>query len=394
MKIYPRIIEKHLLKEINTSQIVVLTGMRQVGKTTLIKKIFETLPTDNKVYLDLENPLNQRIFEEKNYDNILLNLKEFGINLKNKIYLFIDEIQYMPNIVTAIKYLYDHYKIKFFLTGSSSFYLKNLFSESLAGRKIIFELYPLNFEEFLIFKEKSEKFEKDFSKKAKTKNLIRYEKLKTYYEEFLNYGGFPSVVLEDDFERKKLLLADIFKSYFEKDVKVISDFKHINKLRDTILLLAGRCGSKLDITKLASEVGVSRETIYSYISFLEKTYFIHLVSPYCKNIDVEVRAAKKVYFCDTGMLNYLSKIQEGVVFENAVFNQLKKYGEINYYQRYTGSEIDFIVNKKISIEVKLTGTVEDINKLKQVSQSVGIKDYFVISKNYVDHPRIIPAVEV
>ncbi|MCX7716476.1 MAG: AAA family ATPase [Endomicrobia bacterium] len=93
---------------------VVLTGMRQVGKTTLIKKFFETINSDNKIYFDLENPINQKVFEEKNYDNILANFKEFGVNPKKKLYVFIDEVQYMPEIIKVIKYLYDNYKIKFF----------------------------------------------------------------------------------------------------------------------------------------------------------------------------------------------------------------------------------------------------------------------------------------
>lgn len=91
----------------------------------------------------------------------------------------------MPDIVKPVKYLFDHYKIKFFLTGSSSFYLKNLFPESLAGRKVIYELFPLNFQEFMIFKEKDKEFNKTFSEKANNKNEISYEIYKKYFEEYL-----------------------------------------------------------------------------------------------------------------------------------------------------------------------------------------------------------------
>jgi len=126
--IYTRKLFKQLIKEIDSKSITVLTGMRQVGKTTLMRSVFDCIDSDNKTFLDLENPLNQKIFEEENFDNILINLENFGINSKDKAYLFLDEIQLIPNLVKAIKYLYDHYQIKFFLTGSSSFLFKRSFS--------------------------------------------------------------------------------------------------------------------------------------------------------------------------------------------------------------------------------------------------------------------------
>ncbi len=393
-KIFSRKLRPLLIEEIKKPDIVVLTGMRQVGKTTLLTDIFQHVPSENKVFLDLENPLNQKIFEEENFDNILYNFKRLNLNPKEKMYVFIDEVQLAPQIVRAVKYLYDHYKIKFFLTGSSSFYLKNLFPESLAGRKIIYELFPLDFEEFLIFKEKKRNFYNEFSKKDKNKNKIEYEMYFKDFEEYLNWGGFPAVVLEEDINRKKNILGDIFKSYFEKDVKSLADFKNLNKFRDTILLLTSRVGSKIDISKIAAEIGVARETIYSYLNFLEKTYFIYLVYPYTKNIDIEVRGAKKIYFCETGMLNYLGKISEGTILENAIFCNLKKIGIVNYYQRYKGPEIDFILEKKIAIEVKLKPLEKDIKRLKNLATQLNLKEFYLISKYFKQGPQIIIAQDL
>ena len=147
--IYPRKIQKELNKCVSGPEIVVLTGMRRVGKTTIYQSLFDKLETENKAFFDLENPIVQKIFEEQNYDNIVINLKEYGIRPDKKAYIFLDEIQAMPEIVKVVKYLYDHFGFKFFLTGSSSYYLKNLFSESLAGRKFVFQLKPLDFDEFL-----------------------------------------------------------------------------------------------------------------------------------------------------------------------------------------------------------------------------------------------------
>lgn len=392
--IYPRKLTPRLIKEIDSDRIIVLTGMRQTGKTTLMRQVFDSIKSKNKVFLDLENPLNQKVFEETNFDNILLNLKEFGLIPGEKSYVFLDEIQLVPQVSRAIKYLYDHCQIKFFLTGSSSFYLKNLFPESLAGRKTVYELFPLDFKEFLIFKEKEKKFFADFFQKAKNKNKISFEIYKKLYEEYLTFGGFPGVVIEKGEENKKAVLEDIFKSYFEKDVKALADFKEIRKLRDLILLFASRVGSKIEITKIASELAVSRETVYSYLAFLEKTYFVFLVPSFSKSINGEVRKAKKIYFCDTGLLNYLARAVEGAVFENAVFLNLKDLDKISYYEKYKGPEIDFILEGRVALEVKIRADSKDANKLRRTADNLGFKNHYLISKNYSEHPKSILAIDL
>lgn len=394
MKIYPRRLKPILIKEIRISRIVVLTGMRQVGKTTLMRQIYDTIETKHKIFLDMENPLNQKVFEEENFDNIIANLELLGLSLGRKSFIFLDEVQVMPKIVKAVKYLYDHYKIKFFLTGSSSFYLKNLFPESLAGRKIVYELFPLDIEEFLVFKGKEKKLHKQFSLKAKNKNKVSYQLYSKLVDEHLEFGGFPAVVIEKDRERKKQILKDIFTSYFKKDIRTLADFRELGRLRDLILLLTSRTGSKLEISKIASELGISRETVYSYLNFLEKTYFIFLVSPFTRNVDGEVRGAKKVYFCDNGLLNYLGKVSEGTVFENFVFHNLKKYGNLNYYQRYKGPEVDFILDKKSAFEVKITAVISDINRLHRIADKLKLKDNYLITKNYSDFSNVILAQDL
>lgn len=392
--IYPRKLTQKLIKKIDSARITVLTGMRQTGKTTLMRQVFDSIKSENKVFLDLENPLNQKVFEETNFDNILLNLKEFGLNPDEKSYVFLDEIQIVPEISRAIKYLYDHRKIKFFLTGSSSFYLKNLFPESLAGRKIVYELFPLDFKEFLVFKKKEKKFFVDFSQKAKNKNKISFEIYKKLYEEYLAFGGFPGVVIENSKEGKKAVLEDIFKSYFEKDVKALADFKEIKKLRDLIILFSGRVGSKIEITKIASEIGVSRETVYSYLGFLEKTYFVFLIPSFSKNINGEVRKARKIYFCDTGLLNYLSRAVEGAIFENAIFQNLRDLGKVSYYEKYKGPEIDFILDGRIALEAKIRADSRDADKLRRTANNIRVKNYYLISKNYSEHPKSILAIDL
>lgn len=394
MTVYKRKLTAQLIKEINLPGIVILTGMRQVGKTTLMRFIFDTVETSNKIFLDLENPLYQKIFEEKNFDNIIANLNKVGLAKAEKAYVFLDEVQVAPGIVKSIKYLYDHYRIKFFLTGSSSYYLKNLFPESLAGRKSIYELFPLDFDEFLLFKNKERPLLLDFTQKSQAKNKVSYELNVKLFEEYLEFGGFPAVALAAEQERKKRLLEDIFTSYFEKDIRTLADFKETGKLRDLILLLSNRAGSKVEISKLSSELGVSRESIYAYLGFLEKTYFIFLLSPFSGSRDGEIRGAKKVYFCDTGLLNYLGKVSEGAALENAVFHNLRKYGQLNYYEKYSGAEIDFVLDGKVAFEVKITGNAGDIKKLERVTHKLKLAESYVVTKNYADLTQAILAQDL
>lgn len=392
---YERTIHKQLKDRIDTPEIVVVTGMRRVGKTTALQMIFNEIPSKNKVFIDIENPIDQRVFEEKDYNNIWANLQVYGISNKERSYIFLDEIQAMPSIVKAVKYLHDHYNVKFFLTGSSSFYLKNLFPESLAGRKIVFDLYPLSFEEFLIFKNYAKEFHESLTDKDNNKNPVTFEKSRKLYEEYLEYGGFPQVVLTEDRNEKITQLNDIFKSYFEKDVRLISDFKQIRHFRDLLLLLLQRTGSKLVISKLASEVGISRETVYAYLAFLEGTYFINLVTPFTRNPDREVSGAKKVYLCDNGFFRHFGRVSNGALLENAVYLNLRKYGTIQYYQRRSGREIDFILAERlVGLEVKRTGTADDYRRLESLGKSLALQEYYIITQEYSNIQGFIPALDL
>lgn len=217
----PRFILNTIKDYLDAPQSIIITGMRRTGKTTILNLLYNEIDSKNKIFLDLENPINRKYFEEENYENIKKNLEFLGINFSKKSYIFCDEIQFVKNLLSLVKYFYDHYKVKFFLTGSANFYLKNLFLESLSGRKFIFELYPLTFSEFLLFKDIKLKIPKEV--KEVTKPI--YETLSPLYEEYMLYGGFPQVVLEPDIEKKKKILEEIFTSFFQLEVTQLGDFK-------------------------------------------------------------------------------------------------------------------------------------------------------------------------
>ncbi|MBP7795532.1 MAG: ATP-binding protein [Elusimicrobiales bacterium] len=334
----------------------------------------------NKLFIDLENIVNRKYFEEENYEKIKKNLEFLGLNFFKKAYIFLDEIQFLKNIPSVIKYFIDHYNTKFFLSGSSSFYLKNFFNESLAGRKYVFEIFPLSFKEFLSFKNT------DFNISDKNLEVSRaiYDTLSPLYDEYMLYGGFPQVVLKDSIEEKERAIEDIFNSYFQLEVVQLGDFKKNNIVRDLMFLLMKSVGSKIDINKISKTLGVSRQSVNEYISFLDGTYFIKIIRPYSTNRVTEIKKAPKVYLCDSGVLNHFSKIDSGLLFENNIFQNLRLRGEVNYYQKKNGMGIDFISNKSVSYEVKWTGDKSYMNKLKRLSDELNIGEYKIVSKNYVN----------
>ncbi len=143
-----------------------------------------------------------------------------------------------------------------------------------------------------------------------------------------------------------------------------------------------RTGSKLDIQKLARELGVVRDTVKNYISFLESTYFLKLIRPFCRNRDCEIRSMPKFYVCDSGLAGHFARLSDGALFENAVFSALRTKGEVNYYQKKSGVEIDFILNKKYAYEVKIKPYEQEIKKLGALAKELKLKKYTIISRKY------------
>ncbi|MCX6327473.1 MAG: ATP-binding protein [Bacteroidia bacterium] len=371
-----RILYLDLVKHLVNKQVTVISGMRRVGKTTALKYLLEHIDSDNKIYLDLEKIENRFIFNQPTTKDVQISLQIEGIDFERKAFIAIDEIQLVPTITSTIKYLYDNYDIKFLVSGSSSFYLKNHFTESLAGRKTIFEMFPLTFNEFLNFKNVEvssyprEKFD-EF-------NMTFYNKYKNLYIEYLTFGGFPEVVTCSNEKDKLNYLKDIINSYIELDVKLLSDFSQSDNLYKLIRLLSSRAGNKVEYNKLSAILGLNRQKVKDYISLLKYTYFIKLIPPYSNNPDREIAMQKKLYFADNGLLRALSNNNTGALLENSIANQLSNHGEVQYYARKTGQEIDFILNKNIAIEVKETPVDSDFNTLERRAKSIGLKNYFLV----------------
>lgn len=400
---YPRIIYPQVQKSLDKPEATIITGMRRTGKTFILNHIYAEI-SDNKLFLDLENRAHHEVFLLPDYDQVWRELQiRYGLDPTRRAVIFLDEIQSLPILPSVMKYLSDHYPIKFVVTGSAGYYLKNLFSESLAGRKIIFELFPLTFSEFLVFKGYSKRLTDTtgLNFEAIAKPVIRPKTMSFFFDEYVKYGGFPGVVLAKSPAEKEQKLKDILYSYIDNDVKKLSDFKKIGDMENLIRLLVPRIGQKIEITKLAMEASLSRQTITEYLEFLEMTYFIFRLSPFTKSVGREISKAQKLYFCDTGLANILGSLSSGQELENTVFTNLRAkyqpllaFEKIRYWQKPGGAEIDFILGRSTALEVKESGNLFDLRRLEKNCKKLAVPNWYVISKNFSPHKKIILAAQI
>lgn len=381
MNIIQRTVFPELKAALQDDRVIVITGMRRVGKTTTLVWLIDQVLSENKLFLDLERADLRAVFNEPNYETAYRYFINQGLNSEAPMFIALDEIQYVPNLPSVIKYLYDKYRIKFLLTGSSSYYLKNQFTQSLAGRKTVFEMFPLSFGEFLDFR--GESWRKRDSWQEMLFDPHEFERLKGGYDEFVHFGGLPNVVLEPKEKNKWALLSDIFQSYIQIDVQSLADFRKINELQKVIAALAARIGNKIDLTKISQIAGISRPTLNEYLEFLEKTYIIHRL-PAFGGPEKGITLGKKLYFLDNGIAGIIARIGEGALFENAIHNQLRSYGNLAYYAEGSKYEIDFISTRPnasaCALEVKVHPTETDRWKLDRISARLGLADKYLVGQ--------------
>ena len=363
------LIKRKCLEEISrflqTSDIIVIHGARQVGKTSILMFLQDELMSQDEqvVYFDLEDGRYISLID-KGVDEFLTYLKEQGYQLDNlrqngkKLYVMIDEIQYLENPSSFLKLLADHHRyLKLIVSGSSSFEIKSKFKDSLVGRTVNFEIYPLSFEEFLWFKGVA------FTQTSHYTDQKTAE-LQTLYLEFALYGGYPKIVLTDDVSIKEKYLQQIIDTYIRKDIRDLAEIKEVNKFNQLVEILASQSGNLLNISELSNTCNLQRQTLEKYIFLLEQTYVIHLLRPFSRNLRTELSKTPKIFFYDTGLMQmlWLKRLQRellGSVFETSVFAELvKKFGRdsVTFWRTSDKREIDFILRlpeQLLPIETKL-----------------------------------------
>lgn len=327
---FTRIIEEKIRQKLFNNKVICIFGPRRSGKTTVAKNILSSYGSKG-YYLNCENST------EKNY--LIEGRPELLKNyLSDKSIIVLDEAQTVENIGAILKLFVDTYpEIQILATGSSSFDLANKVGEPLVGRAHEFFLSPLSYAELYIGKSKLE--------------------VLNSLSDTLVYGSFPSVVMSDKSD-KVAELSQIANSYLYKDIFTFEEIKKPKLLEDLLKRLAFQIGREVSIHELAQKLDVNRKTIERYIGLLEKTFVIKRLYSFKRNRRDEVGSSFKVYFCDNGIINFITnsfnsienRNDVGALFENYVITERIKYWQnkktyvppMYFWRTYGQLEIDLI----------------------------------------------------
>jgi len=396
-KMLPRKIFKELEKQMKDRKISFLIGPRQVGKTTLLKALFEeAAKTNNCIFIDLDIITNYE--KVSTFENLVNTLKLNGYkeNQKTFTYLFLDEFQRYPKLALIMKNVYDNLtNVKIYASGSSSILIKDQVQESLAGRKKINEIYPLDFEEVLWFKGNKKLIEAFInSRKLNGDELNKVLKeLNELLKEFLIFGGYPEVVLKEKKEEKIGVLESIFDLYVKKDLVDYMKIEKILNMKKLIEVLAVNNAQKIKYEEISHATSLSFLEIKEYIEILKETYLIQILKPFYTNKNKELVKIPKVYFMDNGVRNYFIKNfnelslrnDAGFLFESFIIMEFlkKKVKELKFWQGKNGEEVDIIIDNisyQIPIEVKFKSNLknEDFSGINTY-----LKEYPKTKKTYL-----------
>ena len=369
-----------LIRHLSKKEFTILIGQRQIGKSTMLKQLFEDLKQKGEtcyfLNLDRKDILDELNLNPENLFKICPLLSD------KKIIVFIDEIQYLDDATTFLKLLFDEYanQLKIVATGSSAFYIDKQFKDSLVGRKKIFQMGTLDFEEFLHFKGRNDLVsELKLLQSKKITKSIHENVLWAYMDEFINYGGYPAVVLENNIDEKIELLREIRDSYIKRDL-LESGVADETKFYRMLMLLASQSGNILNVNEISNTLRITNATVENYLYVLQKCFHITLVKPFYNNLRKELTKMPKVYIHDLGLrnilINYFAPIEQradnGQVLENYCFRVLsEKYeqDQIKYWRTADGNEVDFVIEtqylKGFAVEVKFNEQEAKLSKFKK-----------------------------
>lgn len=353
-------IERTILETIKKKavlpHVVVLTGLRRSGKSTLLRQLMKKQYNDEKFYY--VNFEDERLFnfQAEDFNTIYESLVElFG---EHKTF-FIDEIQNVTNFESFVRRFYD-FGFKFFITGSSAKLLSKEIGTKLTGRHIDIVVKPFSFEEFLI----SKNFKSD--KQTFFKVGTRAE-LKKYFSDFLISGGMPEYVQYRDPE----ILARTYEDIIIKDIAVRYKVDNIRQLKELYQYLITTASQRFSYNSLKKFIKInSANTIKKYINYLEETYFVNQVSKFDYSLKKQIINDKKVYVIDNGFISKISvkfSKDNGWLLENSVFMELKDLGEVFYHSEKF--ECDFVVaeNKKVKEAVQVCWSLTQTNRERELN---------------------------
>lgn len=340
--------------------ILFVTGLRRVGKTSLIRLAIRRLLSSginpkNIFYIGIDD----YTLKDLSILEIIREYKKIN-NLTNgeKSFIFLDEITYKEDFRQQLKTLHDNSNNKITVSSSSSSSLRNK-KGWLTGRERILEVHPLTFTEFLEFKQiKIKKSDTHLSER--------------YFEEYMQIGGIPAYVLNND----RAYLTSMVDDIIQKDIIAHHGIKHTQIVKDYFMLIMERAGKQISINKVANILKISPDTANRYMQMFLDTYLISLIPRY-GTTNEQILSPKKVYASDLGIKNIFTGFRdEGSIFENYVFMLIKDLKPRYIYENEIEIEIDFITIGKTLIEVKYNQNIEE--KQKRLFEAYSAKNKLFI----------------
>ena len=356
---------ENLIKNLDTKEIIFLTGLRRIGKTTLMFQLIDNLL---KKGIDSSDIFYVRLDSVKFIDKTILDLIEIyrrihKKSVDDKVYVFLDEVVEKENFEQELKNLYDEGKVKLICSSSKATLMRDK-RAYLTGRTKTIEVMPLTFDEFLEFKKA------DIKKSDKAR-------LESYFKDYLKLGGIPYYVLNEDSE----YLEELVQSIIYKDI--IAEYKITNEkvIMELFNLLCERVGKSISYSKIANMLGISVDSVKRYINYFEKSYLFYVMERDSKSLNERITSPKKIYIGDVGIKNMITGFRDlGASYENLVFLKIKHLSPRYFFE--DGVEIDF-KGKNFLIETKYNRDLVD--KQKKVFDSV--KGYRKIVANGVEFFR-------
>ncbi len=327
---------KKILPLLNTPEIIILNGVRRCGKSTILKQIINHLikkkvKRNNILYINLEEPLfanqNYPLFLKKIFNSYL---EKF--NPQKKIYLFLDEIQNAKGWENFVYAFFEQKaKVKIFASGSSSQILNSESTSVISGRYFNFLIKPLDFKEFLDFK------------KIKTSNYSS-PKMKHLFSEYLQFGGFPRVVLENNVNNKNLILREYYNSIVERDIIIKHKIKNSILLKELLLYTLSNIGNQISSYKLGKILKTSDTVIKKYLKYFENAYLLNFLPKFSYKVSQQIYNPPKVFCIDPGICNIAAfkfSSNKGKLLENVIYNHLNINNKQFYYWK-NSTEINFL----------------------------------------------------
>jgi len=406
MRYVPRLLLDKLKKGFRHNRIIIIIGSRQVGKTTLMNMYRSSIPASYRCfYLNLEDV--NSLDACRNIDSLRAYLQDSGLNIKrHKAFLIIDEFHYIKNATKLFKVIYDLFpQIRILASGSSSIEIQKHLKESLAGRKKVYNLYPLGFEEFVRFRNEEEHSRYTKLGFKNTSSVLIEMYTKDYLKDYLLFGGYPKVALLRGKTEKIEELQDIYNSYIQKDIKSLIKGEDISAYNNLLKILSSQIGNLLNVNELSNTLEISRRQILKYLNVLEQTFIIRLLNPFYSNKRMEISKMPKLYLLDSGIANFslgnFGRIDYrpnlGGYIENFIFCEIIKYKPIHYqvffWRTKLGTEIDFILegnDELIPVEVKWQKNVSTTvprNLISFLKAHKNIKKAIIVNKDFCQKIR-------